>query len=123
VGLVGGADGDVEEVTGFEADCYTIQFVVDGTFENEEQLVTVGVQVARIGRAGFETDVAECQFGARGEAAVGKPLDGSPVGTLGDALAKVDDARFGGRGGGICHGKSLGRMVRAGARYPAEGWR
>lgn len=101
MGLVGGADGDVEEVTGFEADCYTIQFVVDGAFENEEELVTVGVQVAGIGCTGLEADVAECQFRSGGETAIGKPLNGSPVGALGDALAKVNDARFGGRGGGI----------------------
>jgi len=66
VGLVGGANGDVQEVTGLETDGYSVQFMVDCAFENEEELVTVGVEVARVGCTGLESDVAEGQFSARG---------------------------------------------------------
>ena len=123
MGLVGGADGDVQEVTGLETDCYSVQFVVDGAFENEEELVTVGVEVARVGCTGLESDVTECHFRSGGESAVGQPLDGSPVGALGYALAEVDDARFDRRGVCCGHWDSPGLTVSVNARYPAGAWR
>lgn len=66
VGLVRRADRDVQEVTSLKSDCHAVKFVVDCAFKNEEELVAVGVQVARVGGARFEADVAEGQFGARG---------------------------------------------------------
>jgi len=43
MGLMGRADRDVQQVAGFEADGGAVEFVIDGAFDHEQQLVTVGV--------------------------------------------------------------------------------
>ena len=121
MGLVRGAYRDVQKGSGLEPDGYAVEFVVDRSFDDEQQLVAVGVEVAWVGRAWLEPHVAEGHFGAGREPAIGQPFDGSPVGTLGYALAEVDDAGFGGRRVWIASLLNSPRlMVSVGARYPAE---
>ena len=120
MGLVRGAHRDVKKGSGLEANGYAVEFVIDGAFDDIQEFVAVGVEVAWVGRAWLEPYVAEGHFGAGREPAIGQPFDGSPVGTLGYALAEVDDAGFGGRRVWIGHWNSPRLMVSVGERYPAE---
>ena len=119
MGLVWRTDGDMQQVTGLKPDRGAIKFVIDGSFDHEEQFVAVGMEMARVGSTRLEADVAERHFRSGREAAVGQPLDGSPVGTLGYALAEVDDARFDRCSFGVAHLISPEGVLSAEPQYPA----